>query len=163
MKRNTIALLIGFLLVAGAAEAAQGQTTTTDEAAIRQVVQQVQDGWNSHDGKAFAAPFTMEADYVIVNGMHIKGRAAIEAGHTQIFTTVYRESRNQATIKRIRFLRPDIAVVHVEWNLEFQAGGETRKGHAMNSMVMTKEKDKWSIASFHNTPIAPPSGPPPAK
>ncbi len=30
---------------------------STDEATIRQVVQQVQDGWNAHDGKAFAAPF----------------------------------------------------------------------------------------------------------
>jgi uncharacterized protein (TIGR02246 family) len=128
----------------------------TDEAAIRQVVKQVEDGWNAHDGKAFAAPFAADADYVVVNGMYIKGREAIEKGHVSIFTTIYKDSHNTAIIKSIRFLRPDVAVVHVEWNLEFKAGGEAQKGHAMNTMVMTKDGDKWNISVFQNTPIAPP-------
>ena len=131
------------------------QNSNKDEDAIRQVVQQVQDGWNAHDGKAFAAPFATDADYVVVNGMRATGREEIEKGHTAIFTTIYKDSRNAATVKSIRFLRPDVAVVHVEWNLEFRAGGETRKGHAMNTMVMTKENGKWSIAAFQNTPIQP--------
>jgi len=44
-----------------------------------------------------------------------------------------------------------LAVVHIEWDLEFRAGGETKKVHAMNTMVMTKESGKWSIAAFQNT------------
>ena len=127
--------------------------SSTDEAALRQVVQQVQDGWNAHDGKAFAAPFTSDADYVVVNGARTKGREEIERGHTVLFTTFYKDSHNVATVKSIRFLRPDVAVIHVEWNLEFKVNGETRKGHAMNTMVMTKEGGKWSIAVFQNTPI----------
>lgn len=126
---------------------------SADEAALRLVVQRVQDGWNAHDGKAFAAAFTSDADYVVVNGTRAKGREDIERGHTAIFTTFYKDSRNVATVKSIRFLRPDVAVVHVEWNLEFKVNGETRKGHAMNTMVMTKEGGKWSIAVFQNTPI----------
>ena len=129
------------------------QKSNKDEAAIRQVVQQVQDGWNAHDGKAFAAPFAADADYVVVNGMKLKGREAIEKGHTAIFTTIYKDSHNVGTVRSIRFLRPDVAVVHVEWNLEFRAGGETRKGHALSTMVMTKENGKWSIAAFQNTYI----------
>ena len=132
------------------------QNSSADEAANRQVVKQVEDGWNAHDGKAFAAPFAVDADYVIVNGMKLKGREAIETGHTQIFTTIYKDSHNMGTVKSIRFLRPDVAIVHVEWNLEFSMGGETRKGHAMNTMVMTKDGGKWSIAAFQNTPIQPP-------
>jgi uncharacterized protein (TIGR02246 family) len=124
-----------------------------DEAAIRQIVRQVEDGWNAHDGKAFAAPFAADADYVVVNGVNIKGREGIEKGHTAIFTTIYKDSRNAATIKSIRFLRPDVAVVHIEWNLEFKAGGETRKARAINTMVMTKDGGSWTIAAFQNTPI----------
>lgn len=124
-----------------------------DETAVRQIVQQVQDGWNAHDGKAFAAPFAEDADYVVVNGMYLKSREAIEKGHIQIFTTIYKDSKNIAELQSVRFLRPDIAVVHVKWNLEFRIGGETKKASAMNTMIMTKEKDKWSIAAFHNTPI----------
>jgi len=129
------------------------QNSSTDEAAIRQVVQQVQNGWNAHDGKAFAAPFAPDADYVVVNGTKVKGREAIEKGHTAIFSTIYKGSHNVGTVKSIRFLRPDVAIVHVEWNLEFRAGGEMRKGHAMNTMVMTKDGGKWNIAAFQNTPI----------
>lgn len=129
------------------------QGSSADEAAIRQVVQQVQDGWNARDGKAFAAPFAPDADYVNVRGERAQGREAIEKGHTAIFTTIYKDSHNVGTVKSIRFLRPDVAIVHAEWNLEFRAGGETRKGHAMNTMVMTKDGGKWSIAAFHNTPI----------
>ncbi len=127
--------------------------SSADEASLRQVVQQIQEGWNAHDGKGFAAPFAADADYVVVNGMKLKGREAIEKGHTAIFTTIYKDSHNVGTVKSIRFLRPDVAVVHVEWNLEFRTGGETSKGHAMNTMVMTKEGDKWSVAVFQNTPI----------
>lgn len=129
------------------------QNTDADEAAIRQIVQRVQDAWNAHDAKAFAAPFAQDADYVVVNGMYIKGREAIEQGHRQIFSTIYKDSRNAATVKGVRFLRPDVAVAHVEWNLEWRVGSETKRSRAMNTMVMTKDGGKWSIAAFHNTPI----------
>ena len=134
----------------------QAQTSQNDESAIRRIVQQVQDGWNAHDGKAFAAPFAPDADYVVVNGAYIKGKQAIEQGHTQIFSTLYRDSKNAATVKGVRFLRPDVAVAHVEWDLEWRVGGEDRRSRAMNTMVMTKDGGKWSIAAFHNTPIQTP-------
>jgi uncharacterized protein (TIGR02246 family) len=151
------AVLVAAFLAFGApvSSAQTVQTSSTDEAAIRQAVQQVQDGWNAHDGKAFAAPFATDADYVVVNGMNMKGREAIEQQHTAIFSTIYKDSQNVGTIKSIRFLRPDVAVVHIEWNLEFRMGGEARKGRAMNMMVMTKEGGSWSIAAFQNTPIQP--------
>ena len=135
-------------------EAQTSQNTSTDEAAIRKVVQQVQDGWNAHDAKTHAAAFALDADYVVVNGDHDKGREEIRARHTQLFTGIYKNSRNVATIKSIRFLRPDVAVVHNEWNLVHNlSDSESRKGHALNTMVMTKEKGKWSIAAYQNTPI----------
>jgi uncharacterized protein (TIGR02246 family) len=129
------------------------QTPTADEAAIKQLVQQVQDGWNAHDGAAFSAPFAADADYVIINGMKIKGREEIEKGHTAIFKTIYKDSRNNATVKGIRLLRADVAIVHIEWNLEYTAEGDKKKSRAMNSWVVTKDEGKWSIASFQITPI----------
>ena len=156
MKRIAAAFLLTFTLSA----LAYGQTPSgspaakDDEAAIRAIVKGVEDAWNAHDGKAFAAPFAPDADYVVVNGTYLKGRDAIEQGHTQIFTTIYKESRNAATVKGVRFLRPDVAVAHIEWNMEVRPGGN--KGRALNTMVMTKENGKWHIAAFHNTPIQPP-------
>jgi len=148
------AVVVALMLVSVRVSDAQtSQSSNTDEAAIRQVIKQVEGGWNAHDAKAFAAPFAPDADYVVVNGMRARGREEIEKGHTAIFTTIFKDSHNGATVKSIRFLRPDVAVVHVEWILEFRSGGEARKGHAMNTMVMTKDGGKWSIAAFQNTPI----------
>jgi uncharacterized protein (TIGR02246 family) len=150
---NIILILIFTAIGISAQEKAKTADTSKDETAIRQIVQQVQDGWNAHDGKAFAAPFAENADYVVVNGMRAKGRDEIEKGHIGIFTTIYKDSRNVATFKSVRFLRKDVAVVHVEWNLEFKINGEARKGRAMCTMIMTRDDGKWEIAAFQNTPI----------
>lgn len=133
--------------------ALSAQIPASDEAAIKQLVQQVQDAWNAHDGAAFAAPFAADADYVVINGMKIKGRDEIEKGHTAIFTTTYKDSRNIATVKGIRLLRADVAIVHIEWSLEYSSGAEKKRSRAMNSWVVTKDEGKWSIASFQITPI----------
>jgi uncharacterized protein (TIGR02246 family) len=150
------AILVLTFVCIQSGHAQTSQDSKSDEAAIRKVVQQVQDGWNAKSGEAFAAPFAADADYVVVNGLKLKGRDLIEKGHMSIFLTVYKDSHNVATVQSIRFLRPDVAVVHVEWNLEFRLNEKTEKGHAINTMVMTKDGGKWRIAAFQNTSIQPP-------
>ena len=101
----------------------------------------------------FAKPFAEDADYVIINGNYIKGRAAIEIGHQRIFDTIYKDTTVSLTVKQIRFLRSDVAVVHVSAQLV----GPTKNvvNDAMITVVMTKQKDSWFIAAFQNTAVAP--------
>ena len=122
---------------------------TSEEAAVQEIVSRVCEGWNGGSGEAFAAPFAEDADYVVINGIHIKGRPIIAAGHQQLFDTIYKGSQNTATIKSIRFLRDDVALVHVQWHLISQH----REGKAMNTLVLTREAGSWSVAAFHNTPV----------
>lgn len=158
-------ILVLILTLAAAAASASAQTSdaakstaaTADENAIREIVKRIEAGWNAKSGRDFAAPFAPDADYVVVNGMYIKGREMIEKGHTQIFATVYRDSRNAATIKSVRFLRPDVAIAHVEWNLVFRQDGREIKSAALNTLLLTREKGLWSVAAFHNTPIQSPA------
>jgi uncharacterized protein (TIGR02246 family) len=126
---------------------------SADEAAIRRVVAAVQEGWNTLDGNGFADPFADDADYVIINGMHIKGRDVIAAGHQQIFDTIYKDSRLICTIQSSRFLRDDIALVHVSGHVTFRQGDLEHVSNSMITMVMSKENERWSIAAFHNTPV----------
>jgi len=154
--KNTVVVVTILFVIGLTGNAQTSQKTSKDEAAIRANVEQMVTGWNAKNGAEFAKPFAADSDYVVVNGMHIKGRAANAEGHQQIFNTIYKDSRNAATIKQIRFLRSDVAVVHVEWNLNFKINGKEQKGHALSTMVMTKEKGKWSIAAFQNTAIEPP-------
>lgn len=127
-----------------------------DKAAIEEMVMSIQQAWNAGDGKAFAAPFAEDADYVVVNGMYVKGRAAIDIGHQQIFDTFYKGSTNMLTIEDVRFIRPDVAIVHVQAHLKLHAGEGMQESTARSTSVLTKDNGKWSIAAFQNTPIVPP-------
>ena len=130
---------------------AQQNNRAADEAALRDAVKQLETGWNTHSGAAFAKPFADDADYVVINGRYIKGREAIAKGHQQIFDTIYKDTTIDLTVKEIRFLRPEVAVVHVEGTRNSPGSEQAR---AMMTLTMTKEKDGWKIAAFQNTSIA---------
>jgi uncharacterized protein (TIGR02246 family) len=126
-----------------------------EAAAVRDVLTRVQAGWNAGDGEAYAAPFAEDADYVIVDGRHERGRATIAEGHKFIFSTIYKGSHNAYTIEDVRFLRPDVAVAHVHHVLKFNAGGTPQEAQARSTWVLTKNNGEWRIDAFQNTPIRP--------
>lgn len=129
------------------------ESPSADEAAMRESVKQLETGWNTKSGALFAKPFAEDADYVVINGNYIKGRAVIEAQHQRIFDTIFKATTLSLTVKQIRFLRPDVAVVHVSG----QRVGPSKELNqdAMITLVMTKQKDSWLIAAFQNTAVAP--------
>ena len=144
------ATLAACTLYASALTAADG----ADEAAIRENVRQLEAGWNAKSGAQFAQPFAADADYVVINGMYIKGREAIEQGHQRIFDTIYRESTLSLSVKQVRMLRSDVAVVHVTGSNKYARDGEAHTSEAIITLVMTKESGAWKIAAFQNTQVA---------
>lgn len=162
MRSNT---RIGSLLLALAALAACAlnadarqtpalQTGGGDDAALRESVRQLESGWNAKSGAQFAKPFAEDADYVVINGLQIKGRAAIAEGHQRIFDTVYKETVLSLSVRQVRMLRADVAVVHVSGRLKSSGGADARETGAVITLVMTKENGAWKIAAFQNTAVA---------
>ena len=145
-----LAALAACVLYAAAPAAAGGGE---DEAAIRENVRQMEAGWNAKSGEQFAKPFAAEADYVIINGMYIKGREVIAQSHQRIFDTFYKESTISLSVKQVRMLRPDVAVVHVTGTNKVPRGAETQVTEAIVTLVMTKESGAWKIAAFQNTEV----------
>jgi uncharacterized protein (TIGR02246 family) len=150
----TFASLVVCAFYASAQDSAKSNTSAPDEAAIRENVRQMETGWNTKSGSLFAKPFAEDADYVVINGMQIKGRDTIDKGHQRLFVTIFKESTLSLSVKNIRFLRPDVAVVHVAGHNKIRQGEETREGEAIITLVMTKDKGEWKIAAFQNTAIA---------
>lgn len=122
-----------------------------DEAAIRNNVNEMVEGWNTKNGARWASVFAEDADYVVINGSYVKGRADIEKSHNMIFSTIYKDTTVSLNFKQIRFLRPDVAVVHVTGRRDGQT--DDLKQGAIITMVMTKGKDGWKIAAFQNTAV----------
>ncbi len=130
----------------------QATMIKTDEEQIREVVDQVRLAWNRGDGNGYAAPFLDDADYVVWNGITVKGRAAIAEGHQRIFDTMYRGTTNHLAVRSVRFLGRDVAVVHCTAHLT-QADGSQQSHGTLPLFVMTKLAGGWKVAAFQNTPI----------
>lgn len=161
MKRTVIATrilkafvaIIACALTAAAQESGSPNMRAADEAAIRANVKQMETGWNTKSGALFAKPFAEDADFVNLLGMYTKGRSVIEKGHQQILDTLFKNSTVKLSVKQIRFLRPDVALVHVSGRNKVQQGEETRELDGIATLVMTKDKDQWKIASLQNTRV----------
>jgi uncharacterized protein (TIGR02246 family) len=151
--KKYLAIIASLFLFAVYANAQTDAAKAGDEAAIRANVEQIVKGWNTKSGAEFAKPFAEDADYVIINGMKIKGRAAIDKGHQEIFDTIYKNSVLSYAVEQLRFLRPDVAVVHIRGVLQITQSEKTETGNARITLVMTKNNEKWEIAAFQNTPV----------
>lgn len=150
----TFAALLACLLYGSVHVSALTGASAEDEAAVRESVRQMENGWNTGSGPLFAKPFAEDADYVVINGMQIKGRETIAKAHQQIFDTIYKGSTLSLSVKQVRFLRPDVAVVHVAGHLKSRRGEEAHEADATITLVMTKDKGEWRIAAFQNTEVA---------
>lgn len=147
------------------------QTTThrpssrsADEYAIRALIQKCIDGWNKGSGEALAAQFADDADYVIVNGMHLKGRQQIASAHQQILDTVLKGSQLSINVKSLRFLEPDVALLHTVGRVTTPSDPTAApQPENIQTLVATKRKGKWLLDAFHTTPIQAGQGEPAAK
>jgi uncharacterized protein (TIGR02246 family) len=158
MKKTTktleiIALLV--LCVSGvcAQKVAPSTQRAKDEAAIKASLEQIKTGWNAKSGEALARPFTEDADFVVITGAHLKTRAVIAEQHQRLFDTIFKDVEIlEYAIEQIRFLRPDVALVHAIGR-RTDTADKTKTVSGRISLVMVKNKGKWQIAAFHNTQI----------
>jgi len=126
-----------------------------DEAALRAMYQQMMDGWNKGNGEAFATPYCEDSDLVGFDGTHLKGRQEIASFHQQLFNKFLKGSHLVGKIRSIRFLTPNVAVIHA-------VGGTVMAGqsdidpdrnsvHTLVAMKRGGDGGKWCLAAFQNT------------
>jgi uncharacterized protein (TIGR02246 family) len=127
--------------------------TTTDDARIRELVKTLEDGWAKKDGDLFAKSFAENADYVVINGMHLQGRMAIAKGHQEIFDSFYKETNIKTEVQGIRYIRPDVAIVHFTSHLTGTSNGQKIDGTGLITLTVEKLNGNWQIDAFQNTQI----------
>jgi len=115
--------------------------------------------WNRHDEKAFAASVAEDADHTNVFGLLTQGRTAIEASHAAIFRTMFKDSALRIGGARMRFLRPDVAVADVRWEMtgaRDPQGKDWPKRHGLMNIIAAEDAGAWSLRVFHNQELPPP-------
>src|SRR5262249_3347366 len=96
-----------------------------------------------------------------------QGRAAIEAGHRHIFATIYKGSRAEYRIERVRFVRPDVAVAFVHARLwsrlavavddprrEAHIGATMSESQPRSILILAKTGDRWQVVAVQHARVA---------
>ena len=126
----------------------------TEERALHNMVYQLESAWNAGDGDAFAALFADDADVIHILGGYYSGRDTIRAGHRMIFGTIYKGSTVRYSVEKIKFLRPDIALVFLRQHLELAENSVVPEVDARPTIVAENIDGKWRIVALQNTRIS---------
>ncbi|WP_030905139.1 SgcJ/EcaC family oxidoreductase [Streptomyces sp. NRRL F-5126] len=129
----------------------------TQASSVDELLGALTTAWNAGDATAYAELFVEDADYITWFGQNMAGRPAIEAGHRALFEGPLKGSRltSGGTPPRIRFLRPDVAVI-------VTAGGAPGGTAERSVITLTAvcDEGRWRFASFQNTRVGRPRGAP---
>jgi uncharacterized protein (TIGR02246 family) len=141
-------------------EAAMPQTGETE---IRALLDELTDAWARGDAKAYGARYQADATFTNVFGDFYVGSEEFDRRHAEVFRGIFKGSRVAMDIRKLRFLRPDVAVVDVVTSLSGvearPPGGQVGADGTLHSsllMLLTKERGRWEIAAYHNVWRAPP-------
>ena len=113
-------------------------------------------GWNAGSGAAFAAPFAEDGDLVAFDGTHFRGRQAIIDFQQPLFDRWLKGTRLVGEVQSVRFLNPDIAVMHAIGGTVMR--GKTKPDPARDSiqtLVAVRSAGSWQLAAFQNTRLRP--------
>jgi len=128
-----------------------------DEAAIRKVIDAMTTAFNTRDEEATPSLMTEDADFVNVMGSWSRGAAEIARARHGRFTTALKNASIRIIDVRTRFIRPDVALVHVNHEMTGMldtAGNELPPHRELSLRVVVKESGKWLVTAFQNTTVS---------
>jgi len=128
-----------------------------DEAEIRVLLNELTGAWRRGDAKAYGARYQADATFTNVFGDFYAGREAFDRRHDDVFRGIFKGTELALEIRKLRFIRPDVAVVDVVTTV---AGAQIRPpgvdvgadGTLRSSLLilLAKERGRWEIAAYHN-------------
>jgi uncharacterized protein (TIGR02246 family) len=126
----------------------------TDEAAVRDLVAQLLAAWGRGDGQAYGVLFTEDAEYIAFDGSHTRGRQEIAASHQRLFDSWLKGTRLVGQIEHLRFLAPDVALIHATGGTIFPRQRDQRgRRPSIQTLVAVKREGAWRFIAFHNCRI----------
>jgi uncharacterized protein (TIGR02246 family) len=157
-------LLHNLLVVLLVAECTVHAQNKADEAAVHNIPQAFAAAWAKHDGHQLAQIMSEDVDFVNVAADWVHGRADFERFHTRLLSGRFKESTLTPLEIRVRFLRPDQAVLHWNWRIENDLNQDLTKRKprlGLFTMIVEKRDGKWLVIVAQNTNRTPAPHPDP--
>jgi len=132
------------------------------EASVRGIVAAQVAAWNAGDGTAYAKDLASDASFTNLFGMVLYGAAAFAERHRQILATFYKGTTKHHSIRRIRFVTPDVAIVDIDNEVRgvtaMPPGIPVPPDGIVRTQLMeviVRRGGRWWVEAYHNVDTKP--------
>jgi uncharacterized protein (TIGR02246 family) len=117
-----------------------------DEAQVRELYEQLMNGWNRGDGEAFAAAFAQDGDLIGFDGTHLKGIDEIVSFHQPLFEKWLKGTRLVGEVTSIKFLSPDVALMHAIGSTVMRGKSQpSPERDSIQTLVAAQRDGEWRL------------------
>lgn len=132
------------------------QNAAADEAAIRDLLARQINSWDAGDPDAYARAYTPDGDCVSFLGTHYRGPEAIAAScevprSSSLLKKLLRGACLDFQVTQLRFLTPDVALIHARGGLTRRGRRPSRRNRRTNLSVAVRTAEGWRLAASQNT------------
>ncbi|MDF1698686.1 MAG: SgcJ/EcaC family oxidoreductase [Saprospiraceae bacterium] len=147
-------IIISLILLIGLNLSAQESSEVKARNQIENKIKTLVDAWAIGDAELFASSFSEDADFTVWFGMKLKGKKEIAFGHSIIFKEFYANTVWNLKIDKIRFVGPEVALVHCSGSVLKSGEDNLSEPDAVPLLVFQKIDEDWKIITLQNTPFA---------
>ncbi len=116
-----------------------------NEQALRDTISRMESAWARHSAADVNQFYTEDADVVIPPGNRFSGRAVLKQESEKEFAGIFKHATFAYSLKTIRYVRPDVAIVDASF--EFQGSTINPAPKGLMTLVMVKETRGWLISA----------------
>ena len=147
------------LLALGSQLSAQ---SSSDTAAVRNIVQNEIDTWNKGDATGYSRDFAASGTFTNIRGQFFTGYPGYLKQHEVIFQGIFKSSTLKQEIVSLIFVRPDVAILETATTVS--GAGQTPLGVTRDDQgrirtrlmqVVARDNGVWKIITYHNVDVKP--------
>ena len=138
------------------------QNNTGEQKAIEAQIDAFLTSWNKHDFSDMENYIAEDCDFVNAVGVHWKGIEEVQYAHQTFHQSVLKNTPMEKRSVTIRFLKPDVAIVHLLWHIgliTIPSAHSSRQGKPdgdnddLATIVFVKRKGIWLITAMENVVV----------
>ena len=131
--------------------------SAADEKDIKAIETRFNEAWNRHDPDGMVESLAEDAQFITVNGVWMKSRAEFDGLVRRLHSATgpLRESMRETLETDIRFLAPDVAMVHSRFRISGDIGddGKPESRDGCGIRVVHKRDGHWFTVAVQNTDV----------
>jgi len=115
--------------------------------AVDQLLEEIAEAWSAGDARAYGARYRPDGTFTNTDGTVDLGRDEVVRTAEEAFQGVLAGTKISLTVRKLRLLRPDVAVADLDTRVSGLPGGEAR---ISQMLVLVEEDGRWWITAQHN-------------